>query len=79
MDKLHNRVSDINKADAGLQGLLASYARFLPETQARVRVAVKDLREKFKNDEEGFSKGLKGIREELEDLKDDYGLVSRKK
>ena len=39
MDKFHNRVPEINKADAELKGLLTSYARFLPETQARVRIA----------------------------------------
>lgn len=79
MDKLHNRVSDINRADIELRGLLTSYARFLPETQARVRVAVKDLREKFKKDEDSFNQGLKIIRQELEEFKDDYGLVERKK
>lgn len=77
MDKLNNRVSEVEKKDIELGGFLTFAAKFLPETRSRLVKDIGRLKADCVGDNERFKKGLEGIHKELKDLGDDYGLVKR--
>lgn len=77
MDKLNNRVSEVEAKDRELHGFLTFAAKFLPETRLRLVKDIERLKADCAGDNERFKKGLEAIHQELKEFGDDYGLVKR--
>ncbi|MFZ3011951.1 MAG: hypothetical protein WA060_03080 [Minisyncoccia bacterium] len=77
MDKLNNRVSEVEARDRELGGFLTFAAKFLPETRLRLVKDIERLKIDCADDKERFKKGLAAMHQELKDFGDDYGLVKR--
>lgn len=79
MDKLNNRVLEVEAKDRELGGFLTLAAKFLPETRLRLIKDIERLKADCAGDNEKLKKGLGAMHQELKNFGDDYGLVSRMK